>query len=253
MDNFKLRMMLAVYQNPEKRDPLAGVGEYRIDEEFYMETHQVYTDAQGKPKLLEGRPLMKEHLKELKAYFNGHTERVTQLGLLAGVMPGNILSVDLHKDHFNVVWHVPAQRRKIKFARGVNIKAGDFNYPRLVFSASREDLRVFAVRESVKAKTDLYNAPFFNVYQDGRICIGDTPVKAMKEAKTFVEFTRAWESFFYESKFSRGIETFNGIVKGDLKKLTKKVMKSRKPFPVSDLMLVSVKQTKAKTVAELCR
>src|SRR3546814_8026531 len=79
--------------------------------------------------------------------------------------------------------------------------------PAMLWKADRNRLSLFALNSKgkPKAETTLYRAPFFNVYEDGNVCMG-TVETDFSEAENIEEFMQQWERAFWESYFSRSEE-----------------------------------------------
>ena len=75
-----------------------------------------------------------------------------------------------------------------------------FPQPALVWDVKGQQLRVRALGESARpdAKTTLFRAPYWNVGDDGRVCLGSTRVPK----NISVDSLGRWETAFFESEFS---------------------------------------------------
>lgn len=83
--------------------------------------------------------------------------------------------------------------------------------PGLVWMRYREALYVFAVRGSKRPQFDtkLFQAPFFNVYDSGRVCEGTT-IRPGDDAPNI-----AWENAFFQSRFTHSnVHVKDGLIKG---------------------------------------
>lgn len=101
-----------------------------------------------------------------------------------------------------LAWWTPACTRRVWFQHNGKLaqRSGDCKHPPLVFVASRGAWRVYALRENARpdASTPLYQAPYFNVWSDGRICVGnaDTPEAINSES------IKPYEDAFFRSRFT---------------------------------------------------
>jgi len=75
----------------------------------------------------------------------------------------------------------------------------------------------------------LYFAPFFNIYEDGRVCMGSVNIN-IKNSASVEEFTRAWEDYFFNSYFSHLLGQ-NSPITGNCVHLWKDLIQTGKPFP----------------------
>lgn len=146
----------------------------------------------GEPVIGAGSPLTKDTLLMIAKSLARSTRR-TQ-----GILPPNVLAVGV--DH--VVWYLPPQARTVYFdcRDGVGKRAGKTPHPGLIFAASQREWRIYAIksRGRPKATTPLYNAPYMNVWKEGRICVGSTPTPN----DTIAETIDQWVAAFFGSNFS---------------------------------------------------
>ncbi len=119
-------------------------------------------------------------------------------GCAQGILPANVLSVGA--DH--LVWYVPQTVQTMFFNCSTLIgeRVGAVVQPTLIFSVSRSGWHVFSIktRSRPTARTCLYNAPYMNVWEDGKICVGSTPTPRDTVATTVAQWTQA----FFASNFS---------------------------------------------------
>lgn len=112
-----------------------------------------------------------------------------------------------------LVWYVKPQKRQIWFkCDELGEASGLTDHPGLVFMVTNKNWHVFAVKGKNRPSptTPLYVSPYFNVWEDGRICIGnvDTP----KGENRFDP--EQWLSAFYGSYFTHpNIHTPGGLTK----------------------------------------
>jgi len=103
------------------------------------------------------------------------------------------------------LWWTPPCKRAMFFKKSEqNPKTfeafGTCSTPGLIFFCTGADLRVFAVkgRERPDASTRLYQAPFFNVWSSGQICVGS----ALRPTEDKRDDLDAWERMFFGSRFT---------------------------------------------------
>jgi hypothetical protein len=92
----------------------------------------------------------------------------------------------------------------LKESRG--LKDGFINYPPMIFAVSEDELYVYGYDGKDPRKlTTVNRLPFLNVYQEeGNVCLGDIALDKVHKAETFREYLDAWESVFFDTKFSTG-------------------------------------------------
>ena len=92
-------------------------------------------------------------------------------------------------------------------------------------------LIVFALEKDHRPteKTALFHAPFFNVYEDGHVCMGTVDIN-IKNSASVEEFMQAWESYFFNSYFSHLVNEHNPV-KVNCVSLWKDLIGTDKAFP----------------------
>lgn len=141
----------------------------------------------------------------------------------------HILHLDSQKG--KVIWFTKGMQRELYFDEKLGIPNGKANTPPMLWIASRSTLFVFALASNYRPTqgTKLYNAPFFNVYENGNVCMGNVDVRIKKTA-SLEEFTTAWEDYFFNSYFSHLMENHNPI-KGNCVSLWESLIGMNTPFP----------------------
>lgn len=117
-----------------------------------------------------------------------------------GILPTNILYLNPSTEKGTVIWYTKAQQRKLFFVDGLQIPNGKAYAPPMLWKASKNSLTVYALASDRRPtdKTKLYYAPFFNIYEDGKVCMGTVSVDIKKSASV-EEFIQAWEHYFFNS------------------------------------------------------
>lgn len=147
-----------------------------------------------------------------------------------GILPTNIL-------HFNpsengtVLWYTKSQMRQLYFVENLGIPNGKAYLPPMVWFANKNSLSVFALASNRRPteKTPLYYAPFFNIYENGNVCMGTVTVD-IKNSASIEEFITAWEDYFFNSYFNHLMGKHNPI-KGNCVNLWKKLIQTGEAFP----------------------
>jgi PRTRC genetic system protein B len=147
-----------------------------------------------------------------------------------GVMGTDILQVNPN-DNGNVIWFTKAMSRNMFFAEKLNIPNGKTNVPAMLWVANRNRLHLYALKTNTRPteNTLLYHAPFFNVYNDGAVCMGTVDV-SIKKTASLEEFTTAWECYFFNSYFSHLMQDHVPI-KGNCVSLWKSLIQTGEAFP----------------------
>ncbi len=134
-----------------------------------------------------------------------------------------------------VVWFTKAKQREMYFTQSLGIPKGIAHIPPMLWVASRNGLSVFALTSNKRPteRTQLCNAPFFNVYQDGSVCMGTVEV-CIKKTASLEEFTKEWEGFFFNSYFSHLMHGYNPI-NGNCVSLWENLIATGEVFPMQVL------------------
>lgn len=185
---------------------------YGNGETSYVEW-RVYNERDR--KLEVGAPLSMDNLEALYAYMVG---RKMGAGQLAGLIPKALIYMNPSLNIY--VWAVSGGKRDVQLTKGAGLRKGWIKYPPMVFVVNGNTLSIFCYN---KTMTKLYPAPFYNIYDDGSVCLGTVKLNSVKAAKTYAEYLNAWENLFFNSKYSHGI--------GDKMGIMKSLINNPKPFP----------------------
>ena len=149
------------------------------------------------------------------------------------LVPKSIMKKEiLHIDHrtSRVMWFTKAQQRNLYFIKSFDISNGLASVPPMLWLASRESVMVYALATDRKptGNTKLYHAPFFNIHENGVVCMGTVDID-MKNIRCLEEFTSAWEDYFFNSNFSHLMSGFNPV-NGNCVLLWTDLIGTGKPF-----------------------
>ena len=147
-----------------------------------------------------------------------------------GILPTNILQIN-PSEKGTVLWYTKAQHRQLYFVDGLGIPSGKAQVPPMLWFANKNSLSVFALSSDRRPteKTLLHYAPFFNVYENGKVCMGTVDVNIQHSA-SLEEFTEKWEEYFFNSYFSHLMNEHNPINENCVN-LWKNLIDTEKPFP----------------------
>lgn len=104
-----------------------------------------------------------------------------------------------------MIWWSPPQRRSLFFKKSTHNPEtfdgrGVCPCPGLVLMAAERDMYVYAFKgsDAPSRQTKLYQAPFFNVWSRGKVCVGsaDAPKDDRRDDPD------AWERMFFGSHFT---------------------------------------------------
>lgn len=175
----RLTRAILLYENPRhNQDAFCSVHEVRIEE--------------GHPVIQPGTPATRQGL--MAALRTLADDR-----LKPEILPGHILA----KGGDHLVWYRPAAKRPVWFrADKIGEVTANVPHPPLVWFVNPMIgvCRIFAFNAEGRpdAETPLYQAPYFNVWNDGKICTGSAEVPKGDSALV----PENWEKMFFESWFT---------------------------------------------------
>lgn len=178
-EEFALRKAILIYADSKSQPAYATV-------------HDVQVDENGKSTVLAGVAATVQSVAEIARLL------IRQIKI-GDFLPGNILSVGID----SLVWWVPPARKRVFFNSeklGGECSA-EIPHPGLIFRVSGESAwSVFAVKGKDRPPpgTPLFLAPYFNVWADGKICIGNVITPSGSAADTI----SVWEKAFFDSYFT---------------------------------------------------
>ncbi|MEZ0181945.1 PRTRC system protein B [Flavobacterium plurextorum] len=201
------------------------------DRAVYVEHFDM--DGDGIP--VNAHPLTVREAQALAKALVAEKQKQTAFLKSEGIMPSNILHITPSPDRGAVIWYTKPQQRTLHFIESLGIGDGRACLPAMIWQATRNSLRVFAVvgNRRPTEKTPLCHAPLLNIYEDGRVCMGSVSIR-IKTSASLEEFTGAWEDYFFNSYFSHLIGK-NSPVKGSCISLWKDLIASGRPFPAEVL------------------
>ncbi|MFL9886802.1 PRTRC system protein B [Paraburkholderia agricolaris] len=158
----------------------------------YGTVHPVSLErGKQRPTIGAGRPIDRASL---------HTalqELATNTAGKASFLPETVLAVSPEAITW---WHPPARKRVFFRCPEIRSAGAVVPHPGLVFHASLGGFRVFATMEDTRPtpETVLYEPPYFNTWDWGKICIGTAQVPNRID----VAAIDGWECGFFESAFT---------------------------------------------------
>ena len=148
-----------------------------------------------------------------------------------GILPTNILQINPNIENGSVIWYTKSMIRKFYFTENLEIPNEMAEVPAMLWFANKRSLKIFALSSNRRPteKTELFYAPFFNVYEDGNVCMGTVDVN-IQNSTSLEEFTKKWEDYFFNSYFSHLMNEHNPI-KGNCVSLWKNLVGTDNSFP----------------------
>lgn len=186
-------------------------------------------DKNGNP--INAHPLTVKEANVLAKALNTEQEKNKAFLKSNGILPTNVLHINPNADKGAVIWYTKTQKRQMYFVDSLQIPNGIAQVPPMLWKASKNGLSVFALSSDRRPteNTKLYHTPYFNIYEDGKVCMGTVSVEIKKSASV-EEFVQAWEHYFFNSYFSHLISNHNPI-NGNCVNLWKDLVNTDKTFP----------------------
>ncbi len=203
-----------------------------IETDVYVEHFDM--DSEGHP--INAHPLTVREADSLVKSLRVEQEKESAFLKPKSLLPTNVLSLDPDTENGTVLWYTKAQVRELFFVESLGIPNGKAYVPPMLWKASKSRLSVFALKSNRRPtlKTPLYRSPFFNVYDDGRVCLGTIKID-IKNSASVKEFIQAWEHYFFHSYFTHVIAD-SGTIKGNCVTLWKKLLAEGTAFPTDVLI-----------------
>lgn len=197
LDMFNPVKMLVVYQQANTKD---NQSQKHNGGALYMESHDLYVEK-GKTIVGAGSPLDVETIRTLVAdYAKGITSSLMKTD---GLLSEQVLYINQNPMKNAIVWYNPTRLRKMHFKLDLGIPSGYAPVPCMIYYATDKECHVFCYKGDGRPtlETELYMAPFHNVYDDGSVCWGNVKVKK-NQTRTFNYEMQRWEDAFWNSEFA---------------------------------------------------
>jgi PRTRC genetic system protein B len=193
---------------------------------YYVESYDM--DGRGQP--INAHPLTVRESEVLAKMLTVKKKKDEQRFLTPqGFLPKNVLYLNSGRNPC-VIWHTAPQVTELLFDKELNIPCGKASVPALVWKADRNNLQVFAIKgKTPDSDTALFQAPFFNLSQNGRVCMGNVKVNIPKDC-SLESFINLWQSYFFNSYFTHLFDDFLPV-KGNIVQLWQGLIASQKAFP----------------------
>lgn len=211
--------------------------------EFYLETREI-EKKDGRYLFMAPQPMPKDTMKKIAGSFIKRNSLEMEFG---GLISAHLLMGINRPGTLAVLWYRPAMLKNLNFSASLDIK-GDktVSIPATLYLVLNQSLYVFALASDDRPgqATKLYNAPFFNIYEDGRVCLGTAKIGKTR-SRTFELEADRFERGFYMAEQNGG-----NLVpcKTDLKALWRQQIKKGEPFPIKQELL---QHKKFKTLGDL--
>ncbi len=198
--------------------------------QIYVEAYDM--DDQGSP--INAHPLEVQESAVLAQALDCSDELQRDFLKPKKLLSDNVLYINPAYDG-SVIWHTPPQEINLLFVKELGIPCGKAHIPALLWKADKKSLYLYALKNGKRPneKTLLYDAPFFNLYADGNVCMGTVNIEI--EGSTCLEnFISQWQEYFFNSYFSHLISGHNPL-DTNIVQLWQQQLATQAPFPVEVL------------------
>jgi len=215
--NFQPKKAILVYQST-------------AEEDFYVESYDI--DKSGRP--INPHPLALEEGIALSRALQATGELSAGFLTPKGTLPQNLLCLNASQDGY-AVWHTPAKKAHLLFAKSLGIADGIAYIPPMLWKADREKLQVFALEAKGRPtdKSKLFHAPFFNIYAKGDVCMGNVNIEISGDLH-LEGFISEWERYFFGSTFSHLLGDSSPVT-SNIVQLWKSLVGTNQRFPMQIL------------------
>lgn len=175
--------------------------------ETYVEFFDM--DQNGNP--INAHPLTVREAQRLSKTLNIQNKKDKNFLKPKGIISPSILFTD-SSENGKVIWFTQEQERDLFFVKNLNIPNGKANVPPLLWIANKQNLKIFALETDQRPaeNAQLFHAPFFNVYENGNVCMGTDSERAGKNndwpdtdntsLSIILSHTQKWRSLTFEDK-----------------------------------------------------
>lgn len=209
----------------EKLKPISALIVFKDNENYYLEKKEV-KKINNSYNLIGGKPMLKSDIQDI----------VQALNILGnGFYCGSLLVPNILYYNFKtLIFKIEKTKVRLNFNENIKLKSKEYYIPTLVFKLHYDTLYVYAVKtNNIKKDTDLYSAPFPNLHDNNKVCIGN--VKLDKDGDINKIYRNIYWSFissWFNNDLGFNIRYYNAY---------KKQNKSTKMFDNKVLMPLKLK------------
>jgi len=206
---------------------------YQNNEQAFVEYAEIKNLKRQsyKPVTYEGLDYL---FNKIKKKINKENTAVT-IGF-RNIIPRNVLYFDTASVLPHIVWFKKAHKNTFIFMDG----KGFINYPHLIFALKNNVLKVYSTKTAnINEDTELYKAPFPNVYSGSNICMGTINLSKLINGD-YDNIIRNMEQAFFGSKFTAELMDENRSKSNTISTL-KNLLKTELPYPKKTLVSLKLK------------
>lgn len=178
---------------------LYATGEHVV----YATRHSVQQNKNGGPVILPGVPVSHEYLTDAYNDLIGKTA--------LKMLPKNALAFNVN----TLVFWTPPKVRHLRFScpEPMGERSGLAPNPGLIFILKKHHLSVFAFKGNKKPSlnTELFNAPYMNIYDAGDMCLGNVNLPDPESCDVASCEAAFFNSYFTHANHGKQVEYTGGI------------------------------------------
>ena len=158
----------------------------------FIELREIRRDG----SMAAARPVSSRFVQDLLAGFSREYRSIPH-----GPIPGNLLYCDTRRGHEAYIWYNPPCRRNRFFAESLHMEDGTYHVPGTLYAVRDGVLSVYCFAGRKPAlDAPLLGVPYFNVYADGKVCMGSArPQIPDTDRLSYEDVLLAWEGAFWNS------------------------------------------------------
>lgn len=210
------------------------------NDERNKDTYVEYFDMDKNGNPINAHPLTEREAETLAKALITKTQSEKKQDFLRpkGILPTHVLHIN-PSENGSVLWFTKSMKRQLFFTENLEIPNGIAEVPAMLLSANKRSLKIYALENNLRPSenTPLFFAPFFNVYENGNVCMGTVDVH-IQNSTSLEEFIKKWEDYFFNSYFSHLMNEHNPI-NGNCVNLWKSLINTEKQFPKETLKKVN--------------
>lgn len=209
-----------------KPQKLIAIYKLEGDGKSYLE----YANVDSKGRVLSFAPMT---AKQIENFASALARRQTPDFTVHGSTVGRIMNISVTGNIVALSWKREPGIAEVAYNKELGLSDGEINTPGMIFCYTGFTLYVWAYKEYKGLKTALYHLPFHNVYDDGRICMGNSRTKYLAK-DTLDSYCNRWEWLFFHTA---GSEIHHPDGFGSNINILHKNLREGAPFPTDDLIL----------------
>jgi PRTRC genetic system protein B len=206
------------------------------NDNFYLEAHDL--NEQGEATNVH--PLSEKECQTLGELLKKTDEKQNSFLSCRSLLGENVLYL---KQGIGAcaIWYTPKMSASLFFSKSLGLEDGVAELPPLLWKADRQTMWVWALSMDGRpqAESTLYHAPFFNIYGDGKVCMGSVRIEVPGDS-SIEGFIALWQTYFFASTFSHLLGDCSPV-QSNIIQLWQKLIGTGKPFPLSALKKTKLK------------